>query len=332
MTVVLAVESATDAAGVALADEGGLLAELRVGRGRRHAETIAPGIDTVCRLAGVTLRDVDAVAVDVGPGLFTGLRVGIATVKGIASALALPVVPVTSLDVLAAAVAAACPGTGAPRSVVAVVDARRGEVFWSRYRLPAVPGGGAPAATGRGVPAAGVPGAEPGAGVPGGGPAAWAPGAGPAAWVPWPAPPERISEPVSCAPAVLAAELAGLVEAEPSPPVLVGDGAVRYAAELAVPGVVLADPVLAHPSVSVLAAVGVRRAATGSAVDAATVDALYVRDADARINWERRRPPRPAAGAAEDDGAGGALAPSRGERRPAAPHGPPGGAAGRAGS
>ncbi len=130
--LVLAVESATDTAAVALADEDGALGSFVVARGRRHTETIAPAIDALCRRVGVALADLDVLGVDVGPGLFTGLRVGVGTVKALAFALELPVVTATSLEVLAHAVV----GSGAAdgRLLVPVVDARRGEVFSARFR------------------------------------------------------------------------------------------------------------------------------------------------------------------------------------------------------
>jgi tRNA threonylcarbamoyladenosine biosynthesis protein TsaB len=130
--IVLAIESATELAGVALADDAGVLAQASSSRGRRHAESIAPAVEFVCRRAGVQLSDVDAIAVDVGPGLFTGLRVGVATAKALAFALEAPVATATSLEVLAHAVAGA---GGSGRLVVPVVDARRGEVFVGRFRV-----------------------------------------------------------------------------------------------------------------------------------------------------------------------------------------------------
>jgi tRNA threonylcarbamoyladenosine biosynthesis protein TsaB len=131
--LVLAVESATEAAGVALADDGGAIGSVVVARGRRHTETIAPAVEAVCRRAGVALADLDVVAVDVGPGLFTGLRVGVGTVQGLAFALQIPVVTATSLEVLAHALAAGAMADG--RLLVPVVDARRGEVFSARFRV-----------------------------------------------------------------------------------------------------------------------------------------------------------------------------------------------------
>ncbi|HYF46464.1 MAG TPA: tRNA (adenosine(37)-N6)-threonylcarbamoyltransferase complex dimerization subunit type 1 TsaB, partial [Acidimicrobiales bacterium] len=99
----------------------------------RHAETLAPQIEALCRLADVPLAKVGAIAVDVGPGLFTGLRVGFTTAKTLASALEVPMIGFTSLDLLAHAAHLT------DRLVVAAVDARRGEVFAALYRP--VPGG-----------------------------------------------------------------------------------------------------------------------------------------------------------------------------------------------
>jgi tRNA threonylcarbamoyladenosine biosynthesis protein TsaB len=104
-----------------------------VARGRRHAELLVPAIEFICRQADVTLDEVGAIAVDVGPGLFTGMRVGIATAKAMAQALRVPVIPITSVDLLA------FPLRYANRPVAAVIDARRSEVYRAFYRQ--VPGG-----------------------------------------------------------------------------------------------------------------------------------------------------------------------------------------------
>lgn len=128
MTLVLAVETATPRCSVALGDEAGVRASSTADGERRHVEALAPAIAEACRVAGVSLDELEALAVDVGPGLFTGMRVGIATVQGLALALRLPVHAVSSLDVLAFPLRhESCP-------VAAVVDARRGEVFAAVYR------------------------------------------------------------------------------------------------------------------------------------------------------------------------------------------------------
>jgi tRNA threonylcarbamoyladenosine biosynthesis protein TsaB len=141
--LILAIESATDAAGVALANEAGTVAQSTVSVGRRHAETIAPAIKWCCDSAGASLRDVSAIAVDIGPGLFTGLRVGVGTAKALAYALDRPVVAVSSLQVLLRS--ASSGGSWSDlTTIVAVLDARRGEVVSAEVQR----GGGGPGSTG----------------------------------------------------------------------------------------------------------------------------------------------------------------------------------------
>ncbi|MEY2469509.1 MAG: tRNA threonylcarbamoyladenosine biosynthesis protein TsaB [Actinomycetota bacterium] len=129
--IVLGIESATARAGVALASDGVVVASAQVTRGPRHAEILVPAIKFVCEQAGVALDKVDAIAVDVGPGLFTGLRVGIATANGLAQALGLSMIGVSSLDLLAHAM------RHAGNDIVSVIDARRSEVYAARYGVTA---------------------------------------------------------------------------------------------------------------------------------------------------------------------------------------------------
>jgi tRNA threonylcarbamoyladenosine biosynthesis protein TsaB len=124
----LAIETATELVGAALAGEEGITVGWRVGR-RLHSESLAPIVQHICNSAGVALRELDAVAVDVGPGLFTGLRVGVAMANGLALALDRPVLGASSLDILAAAAT----DSGWPGEVLAVIDARRGQVFVRHY-------------------------------------------------------------------------------------------------------------------------------------------------------------------------------------------------------
>ena len=124
-------------------------------RGGDGLESLTPAIEFVCSQADVTLGEFGAVhEVDVGPGLFTGMRVGIAAAKAMAHALRVPVIPVASLDLLA------LPLRYADRLIAAVIDARRSEVY---YRvLPAGPRWRAAARE-----AGGRLGRRPGGGVPG---------------------------------------------------------------------------------------------------------------------------------------------------------------------
>ncbi len=131
--LILGIETATEQVGVAIGGHEGVIATFEVARWRRHAETLTPAIDFVCRQAGVEMDDLGCIAVDVGPGLFTGMRVGIAAAKAMAQALRLPMIGIASLDLLA------FPCRHTDRVVVPVIDARKGEVFWAMYRQ--VPGG-----------------------------------------------------------------------------------------------------------------------------------------------------------------------------------------------
>lgn len=131
--IILGIESATGQVGCAVGGHEGVLASAHSSRGRRHAESLTPSIEFVCRQARIELTEVGAVAVDVGPGLFTGLRVGVATAKAVAQALRVPVIPISSLDLLA------FPARFTDRLIAAVIDARRGELFSALYRP--VPGG-----------------------------------------------------------------------------------------------------------------------------------------------------------------------------------------------
>jgi tRNA threonylcarbamoyladenosine biosynthesis protein TsaB len=130
---ILAIDTATAQVGVAIGDADGLLGETRLVGDRRHAEQLAPAIQALCERTGVRLQELAAIGVGIGPGLFTGLRVGVTTAKVMAYALRIPIVPVGSLDLIAH------PLRDTDRLIVTVVDARRHEVFSARYR--AVSGG-----------------------------------------------------------------------------------------------------------------------------------------------------------------------------------------------
>ena len=131
--IILGIETATQRAGVALGGPDGLLASIEVGGGRRHAESLAPALEQACHHAGIGLDQIGAVAVDVGPGLFTGMRVGIAAAKAMAYALELPMIGISSLDLVA------FPLRFSAGRVAAVIDARKGQVFYAFFAP--VPGG-----------------------------------------------------------------------------------------------------------------------------------------------------------------------------------------------
>jgi len=131
--LILGIETATVQVGCAIGGHEGVLASFHVAHKRRHVETLVPAIQFMCAQADVALGDIAVVAVDVGPGLFSGLRVGVATAKALAHALKIPTIGICSLDLLA------FPVRQTNRLIVPVIDARRGELFYALYRH--VPGG-----------------------------------------------------------------------------------------------------------------------------------------------------------------------------------------------
>ncbi len=131
--IILGIETASPQVGCALGGHEGVLASFTAAHHRRHAETLAPAIEFITEQAQIPLAEVRAVAVDVGPGLFTGLRVGIATAKALAFGLRVPMIGLSSLDLLAYA------HRWSNKLVVPALDARRAEVFTAPYRQ--VPGG-----------------------------------------------------------------------------------------------------------------------------------------------------------------------------------------------
>ncbi|HET9656590.1 MAG TPA: tRNA (adenosine(37)-N6)-threonylcarbamoyltransferase complex dimerization subunit type 1 TsaB [Kineosporiaceae bacterium] len=131
--LLLAVDTSGAQVSVALHDGGRLLARRDVADPRRHAEVLAPSLTAVLAEAGRQIHEVSDVAVGVGPGPFTGLRVGLVTADMLGHVLGVPVHGVCSLDGLALAAVRA--GTAGPAEEFCVAtDARRREVYWARYR------------------------------------------------------------------------------------------------------------------------------------------------------------------------------------------------------
>ncbi len=125
---VLAVETSTLAGGVALLDGDRVVGEYLLDVRVTHSERLLPAVDRLLADAAWRPRDLEGLAVGVGPGSFTGLRIGVAAVKGLAFALGVPIAAVPTLD----AVAARVPFAALP--VCAVLTARRNEVYCSLYR------------------------------------------------------------------------------------------------------------------------------------------------------------------------------------------------------
>ncbi len=145
--IVLGLDTSTQTAGIAITSGDRVIAEARHDTRGRGADLLV-AIDEICRRAGVAPAQLEAIAIGAGPGSFTGLRIGMATAKGIAFAARRPLWAVSSLAALAHDAAAAAPAGEAP-VIAAVLDARRGEVFaaaWDGDRELLAPAALAPAA------------------------------------------------------------------------------------------------------------------------------------------------------------------------------------------
>lgn len=131
--LILGIDTCTPRSSVALGTHEGVVASAALRQATGHGGFLTPAIAFCLDQAGAQVGDLTGIAVTLGPGLFTGMRVGIATAQSLAHALRLPVVGLASLDVLAFGV------RHGRRPVCAVLDAKRKELFWASYQP--VPGG-----------------------------------------------------------------------------------------------------------------------------------------------------------------------------------------------
>jgi tRNA threonylcarbamoyladenosine biosynthesis protein TsaB len=234
--VILGIETATPSVSVALGSSEGVVGSLQLASGpreQRHAETLVPAIQFLCQSTGVALDSLEAVAVDVGPGLFTGLRVGVASAQAMAGALGVGLVGGTSLELLA------YPFRQWPGGLVAsVVDARRSEVYYALFR-----------------------------------------------------PAGSHLEQLSPAAVVPPEELASVLHQRAEQCLAVGDGALRYASIVERQGkVALAGRDSAYPQARALVELSWPRVQRHEVVEPGRVRVLYLRKADAKVNYERREP------------------------------------------
>lgn len=128
MPLILLLETATTNCSVALASDGIIVASRSINRGYSHAEKINVFVQEVVAQAGVTLKDLQAVAISNGPGSYTGLRIGISTAKGLCYALDIPLISVSTLDAMAQGL-----NGGKDQFIVPMIDARRMEVYSAVY-------------------------------------------------------------------------------------------------------------------------------------------------------------------------------------------------------
>ncbi|WP_317204710.1 tRNA (adenosine(37)-N6)-threonylcarbamoyltransferase complex dimerization subunit type 1 TsaB [Janthinobacterium sp.] len=129
MPIILAIETSSELASCALL-RGALVSSRDSSGVRTHSQSILPMVQSLLAEAGITLADCDAIAYGSGPGSFTGVRTACGIAQGLAFGAGLPVVPVVTLD----AMALACHQRHGNTDILAVLDARMGEVYWAQYR------------------------------------------------------------------------------------------------------------------------------------------------------------------------------------------------------
>ena len=137
--LILALECSAVAAGAALMEDDRLLAEAFLNVRLTHSQTLMPLTDSLLRAAGRQYADVEGFAVTAGPGSFTGVRIGVAAVKGLAQALERPCVGVSTLEAMACQTAAALQAADLPENLVVMpaMDARCGQIYTARFALTA---------------------------------------------------------------------------------------------------------------------------------------------------------------------------------------------------
>lgn len=127
--IILAVDTAAQGCSVAITDSGAILSEITLLKKETHSKHLMSVIDSVLSVSGLDLNDIDGFAVTKGPGSFTGLRIGISTIKGLSAVTGKPVVGISSLDAIASALPVAdC-------DICTMIDARKGEVYTACYSV-----------------------------------------------------------------------------------------------------------------------------------------------------------------------------------------------------
>ena len=126
--LVLGLDTSTTTGGVAIVSEQRLIANYQLDVTMTHSARLFPAIDAILRDAQLTLKDINGIAVAIGPGSFTGLRIGVGAAKSLAFLNKLPLVGISTLDALAH------PFTSSYRLICPILDALRGEVYTALYQ------------------------------------------------------------------------------------------------------------------------------------------------------------------------------------------------------
>ncbi|MDQ5986930.1 MAG: tRNA threonylcarbamoyladenosine biosynthesis protein TsaB [Syntrophus sp. SKADARSKE-3] len=125
---ILAIDTSGQSAGLAILEDDNPLYEININMEIHHSEILLPALDDMCRATGIAVKDMDLFACTTGPGSFTGLRIGLSTVKGMAMATGKPVVGVSTLEALA------CNAMQSSLTVCPVMDARKNQIYAAMFK------------------------------------------------------------------------------------------------------------------------------------------------------------------------------------------------------
>lgn len=141
MALILNIDTATDTACISISKNGIVTGEIRNAQQKDHAAFLQPAIKDLAKITGTSLNELNAVAVVSGPGSYTGLRVGMASAKGLCYALKIPLITIGSLELLAASAISEMEKTTTERTALfcPMIDARRMEVFSAVYDFNLTP-------------------------------------------------------------------------------------------------------------------------------------------------------------------------------------------------
>ena len=131
---ILYIETATDVCSVALSKGAEIIGLKEEAGGNNHAKHLLPFVDEVLKQAGIVMKDINGVAVSIGPGSYTGLRIGVSTAKGIAYTAGIPVMAISTLESIAqGAKTLWAESSSELPQIIPMIDARRMEVFTTHY-------------------------------------------------------------------------------------------------------------------------------------------------------------------------------------------------------
>jgi len=138
--ILLHIETATDVCSVALSRGAEIIGLKEEAGGNNHAKNLLPFVDEVLKQSGVRMSEINGVAVSIGPGSYTGLRIGVSTAKGIAYTAGIPVMAISTLESIAqGAKTLWAENASEPVQIVPMIDARRMEVFTTRFTFDMQP-------------------------------------------------------------------------------------------------------------------------------------------------------------------------------------------------